>query len=290
LSTGDHSSKVLDLTSDERAGPTAVRGWPTGARKVLDQDRARRPRAIEQGDVAASRRGPRHGFDFQNLHRNKRVDRRSNLKAAAGRRSSRSSRTMPTWSSRTMRADVKFRLGVDYETRAQDQPAHRLRLDLGLRPGRALRDRAGVDQIAQGMGGLMSITGEPGQGPVRVGIPIADLTAGILLALAVMMALLEREKSGEGQWVHTSLLEAQIAMLDFQASRWLMAGEVPKQAGNDHPTSIPTGVFPTSDGHINIAASGAAPLGPLLRGHRRRNGRTSPTTRPARTARRTARR
>jgi crotonobetainyl-CoA:carnitine CoA-transferase CaiB-like acyl-CoA transferase len=115
--------------------------------------------------------------------------------------------------------------------------------------------RAGVDQIAQGMGGLMSITGLPGQGPVRVGIPIADLTAGNLLALGIMMALFERVRTGTGRWVQTSLLEAQIFMLDFQAARWLIAGEVAPQAGNDHPTGIPTGVFPTSDGHINIAAS-----------------------------------
>ncbi|HTE81624.1 MAG TPA: CoA transferase, partial [Reyranella sp.] len=113
-----------------------------------------------------------------------------------------------------------------------------------------------VDQIAQGMGGLMSITGEPDRGPMRVGIPIADLTSGLLLAQAMILALYNRERTGKGQWVHTSLIEAQIFMLDFQASRWLMKGEVAKQAGNDHPTSIPTGVFPTSDGHINIAASG----------------------------------
>src|SRR5204862_10424 len=105
----------------------------------------------------------------------------------------------------------------------------------------------GVHQIAQGMGGLMSITGLPGQGPVRVSIPIDDLCAGLLLGQAILMALIEREQSGEGQWVHTSLLEAQIFMLDFQASRWLIAGEVAKQAGNDHPTGIPTGVFPTGE-------------------------------------------
>ena len=118
------------------------------------------------------------------------------------------------------------------------------------------RDRPGFDQIAQGMGGLMSITGLPGQGPVRVGIPIADLTAGLFCALGIMVALLERETSGEGQWVTTSLLQAQIFMLDFQAARWLQAHEVPKQAGNNHPTSIPTGVFKTKDGHINIASTG----------------------------------
>ena len=117
--------------------------------------------------------------------------------------------------------------------------------------------RAGVDQIAQGMGGLMSITGEPGRGPMRVGIPIVDLTAGNLLALGIMMALFDRERTGVGRWVTTSLLEAQVFMLDFQAARWLIDGEVAEQAGNDHPTGIPTGVFPTSDGHINIAASSA---------------------------------
>ncbi|MGH7070659.1 MAG: CaiB/BaiF CoA transferase family protein, partial [Acetobacteraceae bacterium] len=117
--------------------------------------------------------------------------------------------------------------------------------------------RAGVDQIAQGMGGLMSITGLPGQGPVRAGIPIADLTAGNLLALGVMVALYERERTGVGRWVQTSLLEAQVFMLDFQATRWLMKHEVAPQAGNDHPTGIPTGVFPAADGLINIAASSA---------------------------------
>jgi crotonobetainyl-CoA:carnitine CoA-transferase CaiB-like acyl-CoA transferase len=117
--------------------------------------------------------------------------------------------------------------------------------------------RAGLDQIAQGMGGLMSITGLPGQGPVRVGIPIADLTAGNMLAFGIMTALFERQRTGLGRWVTTSLLEVQVFMLDFQAARWLMEGDVPQQAGNDHPTSIPTGVFPTQDGHINIAASSA---------------------------------
>ena len=116
----------------------------------------------------------------------------------------------------------------------------------------------GFDQIAQGMGGLMSITGEPGSGPMRVGIPIADLSAGVFCALGILVALLERERSGKGQEVATSLLQAQIFMLDFQASRWLNAGEVPPQAGNDRPTSIPTGVFKTRDGHINIAAAGGA--------------------------------
>jgi formyl-CoA transferase len=154
------------------------------------------------------------------------------------------------------RPDVKARLGSDYETLSAINPRLIYGSISGFGQTGPYAKRPGVDQNAQGMGGLMSITGIPGQGPVRVGIPIDDLCAGILLAQGILMALLEREQSGEGQWVHTSLLEAQIFMLDFQASRWLQAGEVAKQAGNDHPTGIPTGLFPTSDGQINIAASG----------------------------------
>jgi crotonobetainyl-CoA:carnitine CoA-transferase CaiB-like acyl-CoA transferase len=116
--------------------------------------------------------------------------------------------------------------------------------------------RPGFDQIAQGMGGLMSITGEPGRGPMRVGIPIADLTAGLFCAHGVLVALISREKTGEGQWLHTSLLQSQIFMLDFQAARWLTKGEVADQAGNNHPTSVPTGVFQTQDGSVNIAVAG----------------------------------
>src|SRR6266436_694511 len=148
------------------------------------------------------------------------------------------------------RSEVKFRLGVDYESVKKFNPRIVYGSISGFGQTGPYAKRPGVDQIAQGMGGLMSITGLPGQGPVRVGIPIDDLCAGILLAQGILMALIERDQSGEGQWVHTSLLEAQIFMLDFQASRWLIAGEVAKQAGNDHPTGIPTGLFPTSDGHM----------------------------------------
>jgi crotonobetainyl-CoA:carnitine CoA-transferase CaiB-like acyl-CoA transferase len=116
--------------------------------------------------------------------------------------------------------------------------------------------RPGLDQIAQGLSGIMSINGQPECGPVRVGLPVCDMLAGFFAAHGVMAALLERERSGQGQWVHTSLLEAMVTMLDFQAARWLIGKEIPPQAGNDHPTGIPTGVFKTADGHINIAASG----------------------------------
>ncbi len=154
------------------------------------------------------------------------------------------------------RPDVKKRLGIDYKQLARINPKLVYASISGFGQTGPYRDRPGFDQIAQGMGGLMSITGLPGQGPVRVGIPIADLTAGLFCALGVFVALLEREKSKKGQHVTTSLLEAQIFMLDFQGARWLIGGEVPKQAGNNHPTSIPTGVFRTADGHINIATTG----------------------------------
>jgi len=154
------------------------------------------------------------------------------------------------------RPDVKFRLGIDYETVRAINKRIVYGSISGFGEDGPYRERPGFDQIAQGMGGLMSITGLPGQGPVRVGIPVADLGAGIFCAMGILVALLEREVSGEGQWVQSSLLGAQISLLDFQAARWLIAKDIPGQAGNDHPTSIPTGVFPTRDGHINIAASG----------------------------------
>ncbi len=154
-----------------------------------------------------------------------------------------------------MRAAVKHRLHIAYDDVRAVNPRIVYGSISGFGQDGPYAARAGVDQIAQGLGGLMSITGLPGQGPVRVGIPIADLTAGNLLALGIMMALFERTATGQGRWVQTSLLEAQVFMLDFQAARFLLAGEVAGQAGNDHPTSIPTGVFPASDGPINIAAS-----------------------------------
>ncbi|MEL0323345.1 MAG: CoA transferase, partial [Rhodospirillales bacterium] len=197
----------------------------------------------------------RHGFDFQNLHRNKRSI-TLNLKKDSARKIFLKLVEEADVVVENYRPGVKTRLGVDYEACRAVNPGIIYGSISGFGQSGPYRDRPGVDQIAQGMGGLMSVTGLPGQGPVRVGIPIADLTCGMFLAIGILTALLEREVSGEGQWVHTSLLEAQIAMLDFQASRWTMAGEIAPQAGNDHPTSVPTGVFPTSDGHINIAASG----------------------------------
>ncbi len=154
------------------------------------------------------------------------------------------------------RPDVKDRLGIGYEAMRAINPRLVYCSISGFGEDGPYRMRPGFDQIAQGMGGLMSVTGLPGGGPVRAGIPVADLTAGLFAAQGIMIALLEREVSGQGQWVQSSLLASMIAMMDFQAARWLMDHDVAQQAGNDHPTSIPTGVFATADGHINIAASG----------------------------------
>ena len=236
---------VLDLTL-ARAGPTAVRHFADWGANVI---RIEPP--VGEGEEITGRR---HGFDFQNLHRNKRAI-TLNLKTPEGHEAfMRLVRTADVVLE-NMRANVKHRLKVSYDDCKAVNPRIVYGSISGFGQDGPYGPRAGVDQIAQGMGGLMSITGEPGRGPMRVGIPIDDLTAGNLLAMGCMMALWDRERTGVGRWVTTSLLEAQIFMLDFQASRWLMEGEVAGQAGNDHPTGIPTGVFPTTDGHINIAAS-----------------------------------
>ena len=238
---------VLDLTR-ARAGPTCVRqlvDWGAHAIKI----------EMPGGRTGDGMGGNRHGFDFQNLHRNKR-SLTLNLRDPEGVAIFKKLATDADVIVENYRPDVKRRLGIDYEQIRPINPRLVYGSISGFGQSGPYRDRPGVDQIAQGMGGLMSITGLPGQGPVRVGIPIADLCSGIFLAQGILVALLEREVTGEGKWVHTSLLEAMISMLDFQASRWLMGHQVPPQAGNNHPTGIPTGVFPTSDGHINIAASG----------------------------------
>ena len=235
---------VIDLTR-ARSGPTCVRQLADMGAQVIQIS----AREDEQGDF------PRRGFDSQNLHRNKRSI-TLDLKSPKGIEILKRLIVKADVVVENFRPDVKNRLGIDYETLSQSNPRLIYGSISGFGQTGPYRDRPGYDQIAQGMGGLMSITGLPGQGPVRVGIPVADLTAGIFLAQGILVALLERERSGRGQWVHTSLLQAMITMLDFQAARWLIAGEIPPQAGNDHPTAIPTGVFKTKDGHINIAASG----------------------------------
>ncbi|MFZ0607387.1 MAG: CoA transferase, partial [Xanthobacteraceae bacterium] len=247
-----HASKalarftVLDLTR-VRSGPTCVRQLADWGANVIKIESPPTP-----GEPMG---GPREGPDFQNLHRNKR-SMMLNLKAPEGRKAFKRMVKKADVVVENFRPDVKKRLGIDYKTLAKINPRLVYASISGFGQDGPYADRPGFDQIAQGMGGLMSITGLPGQGPVRVGIPIADLSAGLFAALGIMVALLEREKSHKGQHIETSLLQAQIFMLDFQAARYLVAGEVAKQAGNNHPTSIPTGVFKTKDGYINIAATG----------------------------------
>ena len=241
---------VLDLTR-VRSGPTCVRQLADWGANVI---KVELPAALE-GDAGMG--GPRHGPDFQNLHRNKR-SLTLNLKEPEALQLFKRLVEKADVVVENYRPDVKYRLGVDYETLSQVNPRLVYGSISGFGEDGPYRERPGFDQIAQGMGGLMSITGLPGQGPVRVGIPVADLCAGLSCAMGILTALLGREVTGKGQWVTTSLLQAQVFMLDFQAARWLMEHEVPQQAGNNHPTSIPTGVFPTSDGHINIASAGQA--------------------------------
>ena len=241
---------VLDLTR-VRAGPTAVRQLADWGADVIKIE------PPEPVDTSAGLGGRRDGSDFQNLQRNKRAV-TLNLKDARGLALFHRLVSNADVLVENYRPDVKRRLGIDYPTLSRINAGLVYASISGFGEDGPYAGRPGFDQIAQGMGGLMSVTGLPGQGPVRAGIPVADLSAGIYCAFGIVMALLEREQTGEGQWVGTSLLQAQIAMLDFQAARWLMDQEVPPQAGNNHPTSMPTGVFRTADGHINVAASGKA--------------------------------
>jgi crotonobetainyl-CoA:carnitine CoA-transferase CaiB-like acyl-CoA transferase len=247
-STALNRFTVLDLTR-VRAGPTCVRqlaDWGANCVKI------EMPEHMSEGEGLG---GPREGSDFQNLHRNKR-SMTLNLKSPEGVAVLKKMAAKADVVVENFRPDVKKRLGIDYEALSAVNPRLIYASISGFGQDGPYANRPGFDQIAQGMGGLMSITGLPGQGPVRVGIPVADLCAGLFAAMGIMVALLEREQSGKGQAIDTSLLQAQIFMLDFQATRWLTGNEVPPQAGNNHPTSIPTGVFKTSDGYINIAAAG----------------------------------
>ena len=240
--------RVIDLTR-VRSGPTAVRQLADWGADVI---KVEAPESVEpDGALGASR----HTSDFQNLHRNKRSI-TLNLKQPEAVEILMKLVETSDVIVENFRPDVKDRLGVDYESLKLRNPRIILASISGFGQDGPYAKRPGFDQIAQGMGGLMSITGAPGEGPMRVGIPVADLTAGLFCAMGIQTALLEREKSGIGQWVNTSLLQAQIFMLDFQAARWLSEKNVAGQAGNNHPTSVPTGVFKTSNGSINLAVAG----------------------------------
>ena len=241
--------RVLDLTI-ARAGPMAVRllaDWGADVIKIEPP-----PRKDAQGNsVTGGRRGP----DEQNLHRNKRslaID----LKHAGGKALFHRLAKDADVVVENFRSSVKYRLGVDYDTLKAINPGLVYASISGFGQDGPDSERPGVDQIVQGMSGLMSITGEPERGPMRVGIAISDTSAGMFLGQGILLALLHRERTGEGQWVHTSLLEAMMSKLDFQGSRYTMNGEEPTQQGNDHPTQVPMGMFNAKDGHVNIAAFG----------------------------------
>ena len=236
---------VLDI-SRVRSGPTCVRQLSDWGARVIK---------IEAPEDVSEMGGPRNGPDFQNLHRGK-EGLSLNLKSKEGYDIFKKLLNKADVVVENFRPDVKYKLGIDYETLSTVNPAIILASISGFGQEGPYKNRPGFDQVAQGMSGLMSITGEPGGGPMRVGIPLADLSAGLFAAQGILLALYERMSSGKGQWVQTSLLQSQIFMLDFQAARYVMNGEIPRQAGNNHPTSIPTGVFKTKDGFINIAASG----------------------------------
>jgi formyl-CoA transferase len=235
--------RVLDLTS-ARSGPMCVRqltDWGADAIR------------IEPPQPNATQIGLRDGSDFQNLHRNKR-SLTLDLKTERGRQLLLELVERSDVVVENMRPQVKHRLGIDYETLRSVNPRIVYGSISGFGqdgPGSA---RGGADQIAQGASGLMSVTGFAEGPPVRCGAAITDVTAGLLLALAIMIAIHDRERTGQGAWVTTSLLEAGVTLLDFQAARWTMEGDVAGREGNHHPTAIPMGCFPTADGHINIAA------------------------------------
>ena len=240
--------RVIDLTQ-VRAGPTACRqlaDWGADVIQVQMPDHMR-------GDDTL---GGQDGSDYQYTHRNKRSI-TLNLKEPEGIAILKRLIASADVVVENFRPDVKSRLGIDYDTLSKDHPGLVYASISGFGQSGPLAQRPGFDQIAQGMSGLMSVTGKSGDGPMRVGIPIADLCAGVFAAQGVLVALLERDASGKGQWLHTSLLESMIYMMDFQNSRWLIDGDIPTQAGNYHPTSIPTGVYKAKDGYMNIAVFGS---------------------------------
>jgi crotonobetainyl-CoA:carnitine CoA-transferase CaiB-like acyl-CoA transferase len=240
--------RVIGLTQ-VRAGPTACRQLADWGADVIQ---VQMPEHMRGDDTL----GGQDGSDYQYTHRNKRSV-TLNLKVPEGIATLKRLIGAADVVVENFRPDVKFRLGIDYETLAAGHPGLVYASISGFGQSGPLAERPGFDQIAQGLGGLMSVTGLPGQGPGRVGIPIADLCAGIFAAQGILVALLERETSGRGQWVQTSLLQALVAMMDFQTARWLIDGDVAGQAGNFHPTSIPTGVYKARDGYMNIAVFGS---------------------------------
>ena len=240
--------RVLDI-SRVRAGPTCCRILGDFGADII---KIEAPAGVDPNEGIS---GARDGYDMLNLHRNKR-SLTLNLKERSGHDIFMRLVKDADIVVENFRPDVKERMGIAYEALSAVNPRIILASISGFGQSGPYRMRAGFDQIAQGMGGLMWVTGMPGSGPMRAGIAVADSSAGVYAATGILSALAERERSGRGQWVQTSLLEAQIAMMDFQVARYLVDGVVPGQAGNDHPYSTPMGVFETADGFINIGVGG----------------------------------
>jgi crotonobetainyl-CoA:carnitine CoA-transferase CaiB-like acyl-CoA transferase len=240
--------RVLDLTR-VRAGPTCCRVLADFGADVV---KIEAPPGVDPNEGIS---GARHGYDMLNLHRNKR-SLTLNLKTPAGLEIFRRMVRTADIVVENYRPDVKDRLGIAYEDLKAINPRIILASISGFGQDGPYATYPGFDQIAQGVGGLMWVTGEPGQGPMRAGAAVADISAGLYATIEILIALAERERSGLGQWVQTSLLQAQIAILDFQAARYLVDGVVPEQAGNDHPYSTPMGVFETADGYLNLGVGG----------------------------------
>jgi formyl-CoA transferase len=236
--------RVLDLTR-VRAGPVCVRHLADFGADVIKIEN------VSEESYA----GPREGPDFQNLHRNKR-SMTLNLKSDEGLDVFKQLVKTADVIVENYRPDVKFRLGIDYESMKKINPRIIYASISGFGQDGPYVNRPGFDQITQGMSGLMSVTGTPGEGPMRVGGAVTDVAAGLLAAMGILTALVERDQSGEGQWVQSNLLQAGLTLLDFQAARYTMKGEVAKQVGNDHPTFMPTSAYPTADGYMNVAATG----------------------------------
>jgi crotonobetainyl-CoA:carnitine CoA-transferase CaiB-like acyl-CoA transferase len=228
--------KVVDLTR-ARAGPTCVRQLADLGADVVQ--------------VCDPRRGDIGGSDAANLHRNKRsivLDLQHPDGMAAFLRLVDGADVFVE----NMRPEVKHRLGIGPDALLARNARLVYASLSGFGQTGPYANRPGVDQIAQGLSGLMSVTGPPGTGPWRTGIAISDTAAGTFLTQGVLAALFARERTGRGQWVHTSLLESMVNLMDFQACRWLTDGVVPQQEGNDHPTFFPMGTYRTGDGHVNI--------------------------------------
>jgi crotonobetainyl-CoA:carnitine CoA-transferase CaiB-like acyl-CoA transferase len=241
---------IIDATR-VRAGPAAMRLFADMGARVI---KVEIPPGAPGGDDMIGGRDHNRA-DYENLHRNK-ESLTLNMKDPAGREILHELIRRADVFIENYRPDVKHRLGIGPDALRAINPRLVYASISGFGQDGPYANWPGFDSIAQGMGGLMSVTGKPGEGPMRVGIPIADLCAGHFCAMAILTALLEREASGEGQWVQTSLLEAQLAMLDFQAAQWLVDRKVPEQVGNEHPLTVPTGVFATQDGYLNLAAIG----------------------------------